>query len=167
MREVDAAVAALRARAHGKEAEVPAVHMRVIGQEAVQPWARGIIWDCEDPERCVPVTRSTRETRFPGARQLDREALWAVAELSWHNEDIVRTASGRGWSGSAGRRRANSTDCPGLPSPRLAGAGRSGEVKLKRIKPSARHCTQGSGARYRNIPSECGKEHRLKVLAGA
>eukprot|EP00965_Chrysotila_dentata_P060877 2017882-Pleurochrysis_carterae.AAC.1 len=53
-------------------------------------WARGIVWDCSNPARCVPVTRSTRHTRFPGARQIDRAALRAAAEkLRWPDTDIV------------------------------------------------------------------------------
>eukprot|EP00965_Chrysotila_dentata_P176167 5816854-Pleurochrysis_carterae.AAC.1 len=56
-------------------------------------WARGQIWDCSDPRRCVPVTRSTRDTAFPGARQLDREALRKAAKaLRWPDTDIVAQA---------------------------------------------------------------------------
>eukprot|EP00965_Chrysotila_dentata_P102903 3397239-Pleurochrysis_carterae.AAC.1 len=59
----------------------------------MQPWARGTVWDCADPARCAPVRRSTRRTTFPGARQLNRDALRAVAaELAWHDEDIVQQA---------------------------------------------------------------------------
>eukprot|EP00965_Chrysotila_dentata_P077870 2568836-Pleurochrysis_carterae.AAC.1 len=56
-------------------------------------WARGTIWDCSDPKRCVPAARSTRHTTFPGARQLDRAALRAAAaELRWPDTDIVAQA---------------------------------------------------------------------------
>eukprot|EP00965_Chrysotila_dentata_P110515 3651825-Pleurochrysis_carterae.AAC.1 len=59
----------------------------------MQPWARGVVWDCADPGRCVPVRRSTRHTRFPGERQLNREALReAAAKLGWHDEDIIGQA---------------------------------------------------------------------------
>eukprot|EP00965_Chrysotila_dentata_P073238 2419558-Pleurochrysis_carterae.AAC.1 len=53
-------------------------------------WARGVVWDCADPERCAPVRRSTRQTNFPGRRQVDRPALRAAAaELRWHDRDIL------------------------------------------------------------------------------
>jgi hypothetical protein len=66
------------------------VPTRIIGQDQMQPWARGIVWDCRDPAACAPVKRSTRETQFPGRRQLDREAVRHVAErLAWHDEDII------------------------------------------------------------------------------
>eukprot|EP00965_Chrysotila_dentata_P031971 1065729-Pleurochrysis_carterae.AAC.1 len=59
----------------------------------MQPWARGIVWDCADPARCVPAARSTRATTFPGRRQLDRQALRrAAAALHWHDDDIVAQA---------------------------------------------------------------------------
>eukprot|EP00965_Chrysotila_dentata_P069122 2284176-Pleurochrysis_carterae.AAC.1 len=54
------------------------------------PWARGVVWDCADPARCVPVQRSTRHTQFEGARQLDRAALRAAAStLNWADAGIV------------------------------------------------------------------------------
>eukprot|EP00965_Chrysotila_dentata_P218921 6190841-Pleurochrysis_carterae.AAC.1 len=53
-------------------------------------WARGVIWDCADPANCRPVQRSTRETAFAGARQLDRRALREAAEaMAWGDRDIV------------------------------------------------------------------------------
>eukprot|EP00965_Chrysotila_dentata_P173795 5737413-Pleurochrysis_carterae.AAC.1 len=53
-------------------------------------WARGVVWDCADPERCTPVKRSTRHTCFPGRRQIDRGALRAAAAtLQWHDEDLL------------------------------------------------------------------------------
>eukprot|EP00965_Chrysotila_dentata_P041933 1391195-Pleurochrysis_carterae.AAC.1 len=65
MRAADAAVAALRARAEGADVAVPDVPTRVLGQELLQPWARGVVWDCRDPARCAPVQRSSRGTQFP------------------------------------------------------------------------------------------------------
>eukprot|EP00965_Chrysotila_dentata_P086885 2867537-Pleurochrysis_carterae.AAC.1 len=54
------------------------------------PWARGTVWDCADPARCVPVQRSTRDTPFEGRRQIDRAAFRAAAvQLRWGDEDIV------------------------------------------------------------------------------
>ena len=83
----DTATAAVRAGA-----APPAVPTRVIGQHSLQPWARGVVWDCctHGHLDCRPVRRSTRFTSFPGKRQVDREAIRRVAALlAWHDEDIV------------------------------------------------------------------------------
>ena len=81
----DAAVADLRAGRMPR-----AVPVRVISQDLLQPWARGIVWDCSDPSDCVPVQRSTRHTAFPGKRQLDRDAVRkAAADLDWQDHDLV------------------------------------------------------------------------------
>ena len=81
----DMAASAIRA---GKRP--PVVPTRVIGQHKLQPWARGIIWDCRDPQDCRPVARSDRHTVFPGKRQINREAIRRVAALlDWHDQDIV------------------------------------------------------------------------------
>ena len=67
----------------------PEVPTRTIGPEALEPWARLVVWDCRDPTACVPVRRSTRDTAFPGARQIDRAALREVAELlGWADVDL-------------------------------------------------------------------------------
>ena len=65
-----------------------------IPQQDLQPWARGIVWDCRDPHRCVPVARSSRDTVFPGkpsgqpSRQIDRVAFrQAAGELGWERVD--------------------------------------------------------------------------------
>eukprot|EP00965_Chrysotila_dentata_P224662 6194312-Pleurochrysis_carterae.AAC.1 len=90
MRKANTAVEALRRRAHGEDVDVPSVPTRVLGQELLQPWARGVVWDCRDPARCVPVARSTRETAFPGRRQINRAALREVARrLAWREVDTV------------------------------------------------------------------------------
>jgi hypothetical protein len=74
-------------RAGRKPRSVPTV---VVTQNEMAPFARGIIWDTRNPRRCVPVSRSTRETVFPGHRQVDRAALRAAAdELGWHDDDIM------------------------------------------------------------------------------
>ena len=88
LRLADAAAARLKA---GKAA--PRVPSRVVGQHQMQPWARGVVWDCRDPAACVPVARSGRHTTFRGRRQLDRAALRRIAEeLGWHDTDIVLQA---------------------------------------------------------------------------
>ena len=94
MRLADAACDSLR---RGKAATRPPT--RIITQEQMQPWARGIIWDCADPCDCRPVRRSTRDTVFRGARQLDRAALRRIAAgLDWHDHRHRR-------AGRRGRRR--------------------------------------------------------------
>ena len=81
----DAAAAAIRA-GH----KPPPVPTRVISQDQLQHWARGVVWDCHDPASCKPVQRSTRHTTFPGERQLDRAAVRRIAAaLGWHDDDIV------------------------------------------------------------------------------
>ena len=82
---VDAAAAAIR------RGDTPArIPTRTIMQDKLQPWARGIVWDCADPEDCTPIVRSTRDTSFPGARQVNRAALREIAaELNWHDTDIL------------------------------------------------------------------------------
>lgn len=69
---------------------VPKMETCVLPQEALQPWARGIVWDTRDRHDCRPMPRSTRDTVFPGQRQLDRGALREVAaQLDWHDTDIL------------------------------------------------------------------------------
>ena len=85
LRLADCAAAAIR---RGDAA--PDVPTRVLGPEVLQPWARGVVFDCRDPTSCVPVRRSTRDTAFPGARQLDRASIRRVADaLDWHDTDII------------------------------------------------------------------------------
>eukprot|EP00965_Chrysotila_dentata_P075288 2486405-Pleurochrysis_carterae.AAC.1 len=63
----------------------------------MEEWARGVVWDCTDPDKCIPVQRSSRDTRFPGRRQVDSAVLRAAAaELRWDDEDIVGQAGGEG-----------------------------------------------------------------------
>ena len=97
MRRADAAGDALSRRCRGEAVEVPRVPTWVVGARWQPGWARGRVWDCSDPARCVPVRRSTRHTRFPGRRQLDRDALrTAAAELEWSDADIIEQACGGG-----------------------------------------------------------------------
>ena len=88
LRHADRAVAAMRS---GQQVHPPPPVR--ITQDQMQPWARGIVWDCADPTDCKPVVRSTRRTVFPGSRQIDRPALRDVAaRLHWHDHDIVDQA---------------------------------------------------------------------------
>ena len=80
----DAAAAAIRRRE-----PPPHVPTRVIGQDQMAAWARGVVWDCSNPAQCRPVRRSTRHTQFEG-RQLDREQVRRVASLlDWQDTDII------------------------------------------------------------------------------
>ena len=93
LERADRAAAAIKA-GQRSGIRVPTV---TIGQDQMQPWARGVVWDTRDPLNCIPVERSTRATIFPGARQIDREALRRVAtDLHWHDHDIVEQACGGG-----------------------------------------------------------------------
>ena len=85
LRQAEAAALALERGE--RPPDVPTV---VIPQEAMQPWARGTIWDCADPSDCAEVVRSTRDTVFAGSKQINRAAFReAAAQLGWHDEDIV------------------------------------------------------------------------------
>ena len=80
---VDQAVAELRSGR--KPPSVPTV---TINQDQMAPFARGVVWDCGNPDRCAPVTRSDRHTTFPGQRQVDRAALRKVAAaIGWERVD--------------------------------------------------------------------------------
>ena len=61
LRLADEAAAKLRA---GQPATRPAT--RIITQAQMQPWARGVVWNCADPRDCRPVVRSDRDTVFRG-----------------------------------------------------------------------------------------------------
>jgi hypothetical protein len=79
--------AAASIRAGTRPAPVPT---RVLGQEVLQPWARGVVWDCRNPDRCSPVARSTRHSPVPGERQLNKAKVREVASLlDWHDLDII------------------------------------------------------------------------------
>ena len=83
----DAATAALDLE-EGRKPHPP--QTLVIGQDAMPEWARGVVWDTSDPGDCRPVRRSTRDTIFPGAKQIDRAALRAAAAaMEWHDDDII------------------------------------------------------------------------------
>ena len=66
------------------------VPTRVLGQEVLQLWARGVVWDCRNPDNCFPVARSTRHSVVPGERQLNKAKVREVASLlDWHDLDII------------------------------------------------------------------------------
>ena len=83
MARADEAAAALR------EGRTPPRMVTItITQDEMPLFARYVVWDCEDPSDCKPVERSTRDTVFPGKRQIDRAAMRAVAdELGWDRVD--------------------------------------------------------------------------------
>ena len=52
--------------------------------------ARGFRWDSRDPTNCVPMEPSTRDTTFPGKRQIDRAAFRRAArEVGSLDADII------------------------------------------------------------------------------
>ena len=85
------ATEAARALEEGREpGKVPTIRIPAAMQPA---WARRHVWDCADPEDCRPVRRSTRDTIFPGKRQMDRAAFRAAAaEIGHTDHDIVDQA---------------------------------------------------------------------------
>lgn len=89
------AAAATRCLLRGET--VPKLETVSIPQEAMPEWARGIVWDCTNPNDCRPVVRSTAQTPRPGARQLDREAVRRIAQqMEWPDTDIVEQVAGGG-----------------------------------------------------------------------
>ena len=81
----DAAAAAI-----SRGQKPPPVPTRTVLQDQLQPWAQGRIWDCADHLNCKPVERSTRHTKFPGKRQINRAAFREVARLlDWHDDDLL------------------------------------------------------------------------------
>ena len=84
-REAEAALVAVKA---GKPAQPP-IDV-TITQAELQPWARGVIWDCRAPDDCAPVVPSTRLTQMAGPRSLRRDRLReAAAELDWRDYDLL------------------------------------------------------------------------------
>ena len=62
----------------------------IFTQDALAPLARGYIWSCFDPDNCVPMEPSDRNTVFPGERQIDRAAFRRVAaEVGSDDRDII------------------------------------------------------------------------------
>lgn len=65
----------------------------VLREDELPQWARGVVWDCADPEDCRPVQASTAATPFAGPRQVNRARLREIAAtLRWEevDPDIVR-----------------------------------------------------------------------------
>lgn len=78
--------AAFDAIRQGRRHEPPGDY--VLKRDVLPEWARPFVWDTGDASDCRPVTRSDKDTVFPGVRQVDREALRTAAEiLSWNDVD--------------------------------------------------------------------------------
>ena len=91
-----AAEAAMQALTRGETAHPPST--LVITQEELQPWARGIIWDCRDPGRCTPCSPSTKDSGddvFPGPK-MDRAAYRAAADRLGMSELEAVSQAGHG-----------------------------------------------------------------------
>eukprot|EP00965_Chrysotila_dentata_P145976 4822659-Pleurochrysis_carterae.AAC.1 len=121
-------MAALRGRrAGGQDVDVPSVPTMVLGQELLQPWARGVVWDCRDPTTCAPVERSTRDTVLPGARQFDRGGCGEWRRSYRVGGDGHRGAGGGGLGRDAGQ-QVRAHDRLGVsPSGRGDAGGSGGE----------------------------------------
>ena len=92
-----AAERAMQALARGEQPCPPSA--MVVPQEELQPWARGIIWDCRDPLRCAPCQPSTADSGddvFPGPK-MDRAAYRRTAERLGMGELEVVAQAGHGW----------------------------------------------------------------------
>ena len=80
----------LQAWRRGEMAAVP--QPLTITQRQVHRWARGRRYDARDPEACTELQPSTRHTKYPGGKQLDRARFRETcAALDWHliDPDIV------------------------------------------------------------------------------
>ena len=85
--------AAAYAAEHGLP--IPSVATLVVPNSRRPAWARPYVFDATDVADCRVVQRSTRDTVFPGKRQLDRAAFRAMCgELGWDrvNPRLVATA---------------------------------------------------------------------------
>ena len=89
----------------------------VFPQTSLQPLARGFIWDTRNPDDCIPMQPSDENTRFPGRRQIDREAFCRMAaEVGSLDADILGQV-GRGGVESRSRCELTSelhSHAPGL-----------------------------------------------------
>ena len=60
----------------------------IVTQRQIHRWARGKRYDARDPDNCSELQPSTRDTVFPGGKQIDRAAYRATAEAhGWHRID--------------------------------------------------------------------------------
>ena len=83
---MELATSTLRAWSLGQMA--PAPPALVVTQRQVHRWARGKRYDARDPLDCKELEASTRETVFPGDKQMDRAAFRATAaRYGWHDID--------------------------------------------------------------------------------
>ena len=89
----------------------------VFPQTSLQPLARGFVWDTRNPDDCIPMQPSDEDTRFPGKRQIDREAFCRMAaEVGSLDADILGQV-GRGGVESRSRCELTSelhSHAPGL-----------------------------------------------------
>ena len=75
----------------------PTVKTLVVPQTLQPLWARGVVYDCSDPNDCVPVKRSAADTAHAGAKQIDKAAFRAMADaIGSTDSDIVDQVCGGG-----------------------------------------------------------------------
>jgi len=83
-----AAGAAMRDMAAGRAVHPPAT--LIVTQGELQPWARGVIWDCRTPGDCAPVVPSARDTPDVCAQRVRRDRVRAAAgEMGWADHDLL------------------------------------------------------------------------------
>ena len=87
------AALAFEAMAGGVYVRVPTL---VMGQECLQPWARGLIWDCREPLNCVLCAPSTAADVIPGGHQINREAFTRMARSNGITDEDMITTVGAG-----------------------------------------------------------------------
>jgi len=93
---------AMQRVAGGKKADPPADRRFV--QDDMPPWARDVVWDCADPEACVPVKRSSADDMPPGG-QINAERFAEAAEkMQWPDTDIIGQICGGGLEARTGAR---------------------------------------------------------------
>ena len=89
----------------------------IFPQSSLQPLARGFVWDTRNPDDCIPMQPSDEHTRFPGKRQINREAFCRMAaEVGSRDADILGQV-GRGGVESRSRCELTSelhSHAPGL-----------------------------------------------------
>jgi hypothetical protein len=81
---------------------VPKRAARIWRAESCQPaWARGVVWDCTDPEDCVPLQPNTAED--PPADAINREFFqrWAT-RLRWGDADMLEQVTESGVESRSG-----------------------------------------------------------------
>ena len=84
---------AMEAMAAGEYRRVPTL---VLGQDALQPWARGVIWDCRDAANCVLCEPSGEDFQPPGDHLMNRAVFRAMAQSNGITDAGTISTAGHG-----------------------------------------------------------------------